>query len=149
MAVLTVTQMIAEARYQAGDSDASNLSFVDADVTAALNRAYVMVKGMQDDRTQFIAGATTGATATVANVGICLLTAVNIRRIVRLYLASSAASSTPSAGALESWEPWRAWKERAESATAGPTTTSGAADRSSREPWLPEGRGRILPRGRA
>lgn len=132
MAVPTFLAMRTTARDRMLDTDAANYAIDDTTLKRIVNACYVVVKGLQGDhRTQFIAAVTSGASVSVANTGIVLLSSVNIREIVNVFPAPGAASTTPSGAQLERWPEWQSWAMRVESATAGTPTAFSAVRQST------------------
>lgn len=87
----TLTNLIAEARRVSQDNDANtaNYAFTDAEVTARINRYYIRHKLAVDIRPQLLSATTTGLTF-VDLTAAYTTSAVNLRRILNLWIVGSA-----------------------------------------------------------
>lgn len=118
MAGMTLTQMLADFRYETGDTESANYGLDDTVATALLNKAIVLVRGSQDDRSEFITAASSGL-VTSGGQRLYTFAVTNIRRIVRLYPTTSSSSTVPTGVELERWEQFRLFQMQGEDTTTG------------------------------
>ena len=118
MANLLVSDMQTEVWDTIADADAANRAVDGTTLIRLLNRCYGLVRGIEDDRPQFVTAATSGASfAPQFGSGYKLLTETTYRRILQVYPAQSSASTAPFGPALSRMEPWELFAMQSEDPT--------------------------------
>lgn len=120
----TLSDIETEVREAAQDLDSANYGISQAILWRVWNDAYVNLKVHTEDRVRDLTATASGLTL-AANDTAKTITAVNIRRILHAFRASTAGGTVPIAE-LERLEPWEVQLAQLNDATAGPVTAYGA-----------------------
>lgn len=103
--MMTLADLRTEARDSMLDVDSNNYSIDATTLDRMLNKAIVIVKGIQDDRPVDMTATVSGMTF-AANTKFVTTSVTNIRRILAVFRSGSAGSSTPTSGPLEQLDDW-------------------------------------------
>lgn len=125
MPVLTLADLRTEARDTMLDTDSANYGVDPTTLDRFINKAYIAVKGLQDDRPQFIIANNSGAIYSAGDRQRTLILAT-IRRILNIYPTSSGSNPNPTGGALEHLDEWEIRLAQSEDSAQGTPVRWGA-----------------------
>lgn len=121
MSVLTLSELETRARDVMRDTDSLNYAIDQTTLQRFINKAYVLLRGIEDNRPRFLSATATSLTLGNTDASATLAASLGIRRILGAWETGSAGSVVPAYPPLERLELWELSIYQAAETPAQPT----------------------------
>lgn len=135
MALLTLADLRTHARDAMRDTDSANYAVDATTLDRFINKAYVTLKGIEDNRPRFLSAISTGLSVALNDKFKAIGASANVRRVLDVFEASTVAAEIPDV-MLERCEPWEILERQTTASASRPTHYSVTRNGATIGSWL-------------